>query len=97
VSVSIFRVLNFIFGLWLVVFIKSSVQMNILGKHGFHRFATECIEERGRDRKTEDSRSDQASHDGYGNGSEDFSSRFMEGQKDWDESYSSGESRHEDG
>ena len=71
--------------------------MNILGKHRFHWFATECIEEGGCDRETEESRSDQASHDGYGNGSENFSSRFMEGKKDWDERDTSGESCYEDG
>ena len=102
VSVRIFRVLNFIFEsflfcLWFTVFIKSSVWIEILGKDRFNRFATECIEEGGSDRETEESRSDQATHDGDGNGSENFSSRFMEGKKDWDERDTSGESRHEDG
>ena len=84
VIVKIFRAVcfifeSFLFCLWFAIFIKSIVWIEIFGKYRFNRFATECIEEGGCDREAEESRSDQATHDGDGNGSEDFPSGFMEG------------------
>ena len=65
---------------------------------GFFRgFASEAIEQRGRDEQTQESRADQAADDDDGDGVEDFLARFIRGQHQRDEGETGRERGHQDG